>query len=33
MPRSHAALWRDPALAHVESRRACDSRACYKAHS
>ena len=33
MPRSHAALWRDPALAHVESRRACHSRACYKAHS
>lgn len=33
MPRSHAALWRDPALPHVESRRACHSRACYKAHS
>ncbi|AYG45149.1 AraC family transcriptional regulator [Pseudomonas sp. Leaf58] len=33
MPRSHAALWRDPALPHVESRRACQSRACYKAHS
>lgn len=33
MPRSHADLWRDPALAHVESRRACHSRACYKAHS
>ncbi|MFJ4452927.1 AraC family transcriptional regulator [Pseudomonas sp. NPDC089392] len=33
MPRSHAALWRDSALPHVESRRACDSRACYKAHS
>lgn len=28
MPRSHATLWRDPALPHVESRRAC-----YKAHS
>lgn len=26
MPRSHADLWRDPALAHVESRRACHSR-------
>ncbi|MFJ3107091.1 MULTISPECIES: helix-turn-helix transcriptional regulator [Pseudomonas] len=33
MPRSHAVVWRDPALAHVESRRACNSRACYKAHS
>ncbi|MDD2135029.1 helix-turn-helix transcriptional regulator [Pseudomonas kurunegalensis] len=33
MPRPHTALWRDPALAHVESRRACHSRACYKAHS
>lgn len=33
MPRSHATLWRDPALPHVESRRACNSRACYKAHS
>lgn len=33
MPRTHAALWRDPALPHVESRRACHSRACYKAHS
>ncbi|MFV3291487.1 AraC family transcriptional regulator [Pseudomonas sp. NY11955] len=33
MPRSHTVLWRDPALAHVESRRACHSRACYKAHS
>ncbi|MCX2888100.1 MULTISPECIES: helix-turn-helix transcriptional regulator [Pseudomonas] len=33
MPRSHALLWRDPALPHVESRRACHSRACYKAHS
>ncbi|RCL24196.1 AraC family transcriptional regulator [Pseudomonas sp. AFG_SD02_1510_Pfu_092] len=33
MPRSHATLWRDPALPHVESRRACHSRACYKAHS
>jgi len=33
MLRSYTALWRDPALAHVESRRACHSRACYKAHS
>jgi len=28
-----AAFWRDPALPHVESRRACRSRACYKPHS
>jgi AraC-like DNA-binding protein len=28
-----AAFWRDPALPHVESRRACNSRACYKPHS
>jgi AraC-like DNA-binding protein len=28
-----AAFWRDPALPHVESRRACHSRACYKSHS
>ena len=28
-----AAFWRDPALPHVESRRACESRACYKPHS
>ncbi|MGK5079422.1 AraC family transcriptional regulator [Janthinobacterium sp. HLX7-2] len=27
------AFWRDPALPHVESRRACHSRACYKPHS
>ncbi|MHC6225513.1 helix-turn-helix transcriptional regulator [Pseudomonas sp. X10] len=27
------AFWRDPALPFVESRRACHSRACYKAHS
>ncbi|MDN2708470.1 AraC family transcriptional regulator [Janthinobacterium sp. SUN118] len=26
-------FWRDPALPHVESRRACRSRACYKPHS
>ncbi|QLF92629.1 helix-turn-helix transcriptional regulator [Pseudomonas sp. ABC1] len=26
-------FWRDPAMPHVESRRACHSRACYKAHS
>ncbi|TNC76266.1 AraC family transcriptional regulator [Janthinobacterium lividum] len=28
-----SAFWRDPALPHVESRRACHSRACYKPHS
>lgn len=28
-----AAFWRDPRLPHVESRRACRSRACYKPHS
>ncbi len=33
MLRTHAVLWRDPAMPHVESRRACHSRACYKAHS
>ncbi|KAB8059924.1 AraC family transcriptional regulator [Janthinobacterium sp. FT14W] len=27
------AFWRDPLLPHVESRRACHSRACYKPHS
>ncbi|MDO8073022.1 AraC family transcriptional regulator [Janthinobacterium sp. SUN176] len=27
------AFWRDPSLPHVESRRACHSRACYKPHS
>ncbi|WP_052081158.1 AraC family transcriptional regulator [Pseudomonas sp. ML96] len=26
-------FWRDPALPHVESRRACHSRACYRPHS
>ncbi|THF65790.1 AraC family transcriptional regulator [Pseudothauera nasutitermitis] len=26
-------FWRDPALPHAESRRACDSRACYRPHS
>lgn len=26
-------FWRDPAMPYVESRRACHSRACYKAHS
>lgn len=26
-------FWRDPAMPHVESRRACDSRACYRPHS
>ena len=30
---AQASLWRDPALPWVESRRACHSRACYKAHS
>ncbi|MFQ6575763.1 helix-turn-helix transcriptional regulator [Pseudomonas sp. UM16] len=29
----HCAFWRDPALPFVESRQACQSRACYKAHS
>ncbi|MBK5010269.1 AraC family transcriptional regulator [Pseudomonas sp. S60] len=33
MPRAHTAIWRDPALPQVESRRACHSRACYKPHS
>lgn len=33
MPRSQARVWRDTALPFVESRRACHSRACYKAHS
>ncbi|MCB8746414.1 AraC family transcriptional regulator [Rhodoferax sp. U2-2l] len=28
-----AEFWRDPALPYAESRRACHSRACYKAHS
>ena len=28
-----AFFWRDPALPHVESRRACHSKACYKPHS
>ena len=28
-----AAFWREPRLPHVESRRACHSRACYKPHS
>lgn len=26
-------FWHDAAMPYVESRRACDSRACYKAHS
>jgi AraC-like DNA-binding protein len=31
---SHSAqFWRDPAMPYVESRRACDSRACYRLHS
>jgi len=29
---SSQAFWRDPAMPFVESRRACDSRACYKPH-
>ncbi|UBM23265.1 AraC family transcriptional regulator [Pseudomonas sp. p1(2021b)] len=33
MTRPHSEIWRDPALPFVESRRACHSRACYKAHS
>lgn len=33
MPSTRSQLWRDPALPWVESRRACHSRACYKAHS
>jgi len=28
-----AEFWRDPALPHAESRRACRSRACYRPHS
>lgn len=30
---SSSDLWHDPALPFVEARRACHSRACYKAHS
>lgn len=26
-------FWHDPAVPYAESRRACDSRICYKAHS
>lgn len=33
MPAARSVLWRDPALPWVEARRACHSRACYKAHS
>ncbi|MEN5300926.1 AraC family transcriptional regulator [Pseudomonas sp. TWI628] len=33
MPTARSQHWRDPALPWVESRRACHSRACYKAHS
>jgi AraC-like DNA-binding protein len=33
MPPARSEIWHDPALPHVESRRACHSRACYKAHS
>lgn len=32
-PTEATAFWRDPAMPYVESRRACHSRACYKAHS
>ena len=30
---TRAEFWRDPALPYAESRRACHSRVCYKAHS
>ncbi|WP_308924655.1 AraC family transcriptional regulator [Janthinobacterium sp. J1-1] len=30
---STATFWRDPVLPHIVTRRACHSRACYKAHS
>ncbi|MDZ4021174.1 hypothetical protein PssiTeo3_45830 [Pseudomonas sichuanensis] len=33
MPFPRSEIWHDPALPFVESRRACHSRACYKAHS
>ncbi|WP_028693989.1 helix-turn-helix transcriptional regulator [Pseudomonas cremoricolorata] len=33
MPDSSTDHWHDPALPFVEARRACHSRACYKAHS
>lgn len=33
MPTARREIWHDPALPHVESRRACHSRTCYKAHS
>lgn len=33
MPSPRSEIWHDPALPFVESRRACHSRACYKAHS
>lgn len=33
MPESSINHWHDPALPFVEARRACHSRACYKAHS
>jgi len=33
MTLSNSEIWHDPALPFVESRRACHSRACYKAHS
>ncbi|QXI40687.1 AraC family transcriptional regulator [Pseudomonas xantholysinigenes] len=33
MSRPCSEIWHDPALPYVESRRACHSRACYRAHS
>lgn len=30
---SHSSFWRGPTLPHIETRRACHSRACYKPHS
>jgi len=30
---SHSSFWRDATLPHIETRRACHSRACYKPHS
>ncbi|WP_194790701.1 AraC family transcriptional regulator [Pseudomonas sp. UFMG81] len=33
MPNPLREIWHDPALPYVESRRACQSRACYKAHA
>ncbi|MGY3299853.1 AraC-like DNA-binding protein [Pseudomonas sp. TE6288] len=33
MTRPSSEIWYEPAMPYVESRRACHSRACYKAHS